>query len=79
GSYVSKDKGTPPTGDLGLTAQAGVAPNSAKAAVSKTGPYRYFHSDHLTSIEVITDATGAVVERLSYDPWGKRRNADGTV
>ncbi|MDV8153479.1 polymorphic toxin-type HINT domain-containing protein, partial [Acinetobacter pittii] len=38
-----------------------------------------FHSDHLTSIEVITDATGAVVERLSYDPWGKRRNADGTV
>ncbi|HCJ6672866.1 TPA: hypothetical protein NU797_003606, partial [Acinetobacter baumannii] len=66
-------------GDLGLTAQAGVAPNSAKAAVSKTGPYRYFHSDHLTSIEVITDATGAVVERLSYDPWGKRRNADGTV
>lgn len=79
GSYVSKDKGTPPTTDLGLTAQAGVAPNSAKAAVSKTGPYRYFHSDHLTSIEVITDATGAVVERLSYDPWGKRRNADGTV
>lgn len=79
GSYVSKDKGTPPTGDLGLTAQAGVAPNSAKAAASKTGPYRYFHSDHLTSIEVITDATGAVVERLSYDPWGKRRNADGTV
>lgn len=79
GSYVSKDKGTPPIGDLGLTAQAGVAPNSAKAAVSKTGPYRYFHSDHLTSIEVITDATGAVVERLSYDPWGKRRNADGTV
>ncbi|WP_082249234.1 toxin C-terminal domain-containing protein, partial [Acinetobacter calcoaceticus] len=79
GSYVSKDKGTPPTGDLGLTAQAGVAPNSAKAAVSKTGPYRYFHSDHLTSIEVITDATGAVVERLSYDPWGKRRNANGTV
>ncbi|MFC1398704.1 polymorphic toxin-type HINT domain-containing protein [Acinetobacter lactucae] len=79
GSYVSKDKGTPPTADLGLTAQAGVAPNSAKAAVSKTGPYRYFHSDHLTSIEVITDATGAVVERLSYDPWGKRRNADGTV
>jgi uncharacterized protein RhaS with RHS repeats len=28
---------------------------------------RYFHQDHLGSIAVITDETGAVAERLSYD------------
>ena len=39
---------------------------------------RYFHTDHLGSISVITNETGAVVERLSYDAWGKRRNADGS-
>jgi RHS repeat-associated protein len=37
----------------------------------------YFHHDHLGSIAVITDESGAVVERLAYDPWGKRRNANG--
>ncbi|QHH96412.1 polymorphic toxin-type HINT domain-containing protein [Acinetobacter dispersus] len=79
GSYVSNDKGTPPTGDLGTAYQSGVAPNSAVAAINKTGPYRYFHTDHLDSIEVITDAAGNPLERLSYDPWGKRRNVDGTV
>jgi RHS repeat-associated protein len=33
----------------------------------------YFHKDQLGSIAVITDETGAVTERLAYDPWGKRR------
>ncbi|MDO7484452.1 toxin C-terminal domain-containing protein [Acinetobacter baumannii] len=79
GSYVTNDKGTPPTGDLGSAYENGVAPNSATADISKTGPYRYFHKDHLNSIEVITDAAGNPLERLSYDSWGKRRNVDGTV
>ncbi|WP_291849246.1 RHS repeat-associated core domain-containing protein [Bradyrhizobium sp.] len=39
---------------------------------------RYFHTDHLGSISVITNEYGVVVERLSYDAWGKRRNPDGT-
>jgi RHS repeat-associated core domain len=39
---------------------------------------RYYTKDHLGSIAVITDETGAVAERLSYDPWGKRRNPNGT-
>jgi len=39
---------------------------------------RYLHTDHLGSVEVITSETGAVLERLSYDAWGKRRNANGT-
>ncbi|MDR0237798.1 polymorphic toxin type 47 domain-containing protein [Acinetobacter sp.] len=77
-SYVSNDKGVAPTGDLGNAYNTGVLPNSALAAIDKTGPYRYFHMDHLNSIEVITDAAGNPIERLSYDPWGKRRNANGS-
>jgi len=38
----------------------------------------YFHKDNLGSIATITNEAGAIVERLSYDPWGKRRNANGT-
>ena len=38
---------------------------------------RYFHTDHLGSISVITNENGVVQERLSYDAWGKRRNANG--
>jgi RHS repeat-associated protein len=38
---------------------------------------RFFHKDHLGSIATITNATGAVVERLSYDAWGKRRFPNG--
>ena len=38
---------------------------------------RYFRTDHLGSISVITDHSGDVLERLSYDAWGKRRFANG--
>ncbi|MCP3907732.1 MAG: hypothetical protein GY712_06915, partial [Oceanicoccus sp.] len=34
---------------------------------------RYTHTDHLGSITAITDEIGYVVERLSFDAWGKRR------
>ncbi|WP_276576603.1 RHS repeat-associated core domain-containing protein, partial [Bradyrhizobium sp. 21] len=45
---------------------------------SETLTTRYFHTDHLGSISVITDENALVVERLSYDAWGKRRNPNGT-
>lgn len=38
----------------------------------------YFQHDHLGSIAAISDETGAVTERLAYDPWGKRRNINTT-
>src|SRR6266700_5045508 len=44
---------------------------------SATLSTRYFLTDHLGSISVLTDENGLVVERLSFDAWGKRRNADG--
>lgn len=37
----------------------------------------FFHTDHLGSISVITDQNGSVVQRLSYDAWGKSRLANG--
>lgn len=40
---------------------------------------RYFHNDHLGSLEAVTDLAGNVLERMSYDAWGKRRNVDGTA
>ncbi|MES2353056.1 MAG: RHS repeat-associated core domain-containing protein [Pseudomonadota bacterium] len=39
---------------------------------------RYFHRDNLGSTTTVTDETGAVVERLAYEPFGKRRFAAGT-
>lgn len=38
---------------------------------------RYFHRDHLSSTTLLTDEAGNVVERLSYDVWGKRRFTTG--
>jgi RHS repeat-associated protein len=41
---------------------------------------RYFHHDHLGSVAAVTDGiTGAVIERLAYDPWGKRRYPNGAA
>jgi len=34
----------------------------------------YIHKDYLGSYDVITDESGNVLERLSFDPWGRRRN-----
>lgn len=40
---------------------------------------RYLHKDHLGSTDAITNETGAVVERASFDPWGQRRKPDWTA
>jgi RHS repeat-associated protein len=41
--------------------------------------WRYAGVDHLGSVVTLTDPqTPVVTERNSYDPWGKRRNADGS-
>lgn len=37
----------------------------------------YLHHDHLGSLAAVSNESGAVIERLAYDPWGKRRNVDG--
>ena len=39
----------------------------------------YLHHDHLGSTSAVTDEAGAVIERMAYDPWGKRRYANGVA
>ena len=46
----------------------------------------YLHHDQLGSVAVVTDGAGtpagksdAVIDRLAYDPWGKRRNINANV
>jgi len=36
----------------------------------------YVHTDHLGSFDVITNQSGQVVQRYSFDAWGRRRNPD---
>ncbi len=43
---------------------------------------KYLHKDHLGSVVATTGANGAVIERMSYDAFGKRRlpsGVDGAV
>lgn len=53
---------------IGLVIQSG--PNGS------TQTLKYIHRDHLDSVSAITGPSGTVLERLSYDMFGKRRNAD---
>jgi RHS repeat-associated protein len=44
-----------------------------------TTAMEYYTKDNLGSIVAITDATGTVTQRLSYDVWGKRRYPNGAA
>jgi RHS repeat-associated protein len=48
------------------------------ATVTPVG-IRYLLKDHLGSVDVVTDQTGAVLDRMSFDAWGRRRNIDWTA
>jgi RHS repeat-associated protein len=37
---------------------------------------KFLHSDHLGSVDVVTNEAGAVIERDSFDSWGWRRPTD---
>ncbi len=40
---------------------------------------RYFHHDQIGSLTVVTNASGAVLERLAYEAFGDRRFPNGTA
>ncbi len=46
---------------------------------SGTVTTRYVHRDHLGSVVALSDETGTVSERYSFDAFGKRRNTDWTA
>jgi RHS repeat-associated protein len=54
---------------------------AAPALPTGTAAYTssYLHHDQLGSVVAITSTAGVVVERLAYDPWGKRRFASGAT
>jgi RHS repeat-associated protein len=48
------------------------------SGAGSTDATAYLHRDHLGSVTAITSVTGAVLERFSYDAWGKRRHVNGS-
>ncbi|MET0102946.1 MAG: RHS repeat-associated core domain-containing protein, partial [Sedimenticola sp.] len=52
---------------------------SEEANQSLPDETRYLHYDALGSIDTITDGEGEVVDRIVYDPWGKRLGGDWLV
>ncbi|WP_457337682.1 RHS repeat domain-containing protein, partial [Rhizobacter sp. P5_C2] len=48
------------------------------ATADTTRNLRYFLTDHLGSTLAEVDQTQSVLQRMSYDAWGRRRNADGS-
>lgn len=44
----------------------------SNTSVSKT----FIHKDHLGSIDALTNFNGQVIETMSFDPWGQRRDAE---
>jgi RHS repeat-associated protein len=47
--------------------------------VAKSWATRYWHKDRLGSIVLVTDETGKPLERMGYEPFGRRRNLDGST
>jgi RHS repeat-associated protein len=45
--------------------------------VGAASSVRYFHRDYQGSVTAISDEAGTVIERLAYEPFGKRRYASG--
>jgi RHS repeat-associated protein len=54
------------------------AGNPSVPGSTQTASLRYMHPDQLGSVAAISNEAGAVIERLAYDPWGKRRDKTGT-
>jgi YD repeat-containing protein len=71
GNY-EKESGTNNRELFYITAGTGVAAIYEKKAAGNQ--MYYISKDHLGSVNVITNESGAVVEEMSFDAWGRRRN-----
>jgi len=61
----------------GDTLLATVDQQTAGGAATGTAQTRYIHPDHLGSTNVVTDASGTVVQTLDYYPYGATRISSG--
>jgi RHS repeat-associated protein len=57
-----------------VSGPTGEAAIFVKINTGAPAPY-YIHKDHQGTYQTITNASGSTVETLSFDPWGRRRNA----
>jgi RHS repeat-associated protein len=62
-----------------VTRTGNTATGGVNGSAKPTQSLPYMHHDHLGSVSVLTDDSGSVIERLAYDPWGKRRFPNGTA
>ena len=58
------------------TFQSGSSPGTS---VTPTDTIKYLLGDHLGSVDVIANANGTLAQKMSFDAWGKRREASWTV
>jgi RHS repeat-associated protein len=56
-----------------------LAAGNATVGNNLASSLRYFHHDHQGSTIAVTNEAGAVIERMAFDPWGKRRNVNGLI
>jgi len=54
------------------------ASTTVDAAASGPRSLHYLLGDHLGSAVAVLDQNRVVLQRMSYDPWGRRRNTDGS-
>lgn len=59
-----------------ITVMGHVIATKTFSTASNTIKLNYFHRDNLGSVVMVTNDTGAVLSRYSFDAWGKRRNGD---
>ena len=55
-----------------------IAGTAISADTAGTRNARFFLKDHLGSTIAIIDEGGQLLQRMSYDAWGRRRNIDGS-
>lgn len=56
----------------------GAAPATAAGiSLAVANQTQYWHKDHLGSIVAVTNARGALVERMAFDAWGRRMQPSG--
>ncbi len=63
------------SGQLQTYVYAGAMLLAKKAAAAKL----YYHTDHLGSVQLMTDAAGSVVKSYDYAPFGKSLQASGSA
>ncbi|NNC04873.1 hypothetical protein HJC10_18700 [Corallococcus exiguus] len=75
GLYQRRTQGLTTTHVLSIPSPEGVIGELSWDEGASMENVRYFLNDRQGSPDTVTDASGAAVERIKYDPFGARRNA----